>query len=149
MCVTHLHQLSVLPPGSLVYFSPWVIQRDPRNFSFPAEFWPERWLIASGHLALDSKTPFPSSESSTLGDGESFEFTHNETAFLSFGHGPMNCVGKGFAMQEMKTVVCALMQCFRFQLQEGWNPREYEPGFLTDHFVAARPALPVVLTPRW
>ena len=74
---------------------------------------------------------------------------HNDTAFLSFAHGPMNCVGKPFAMLEMKTVVCALMQRFRFGLEEGWDPREYETGFLDEHFVAARPALPVVLTPRW
>ncbi|KAI1789718.1 high nitrogen upregulated cytochrome P450 monooxygenase 2 [Ganoderma leucocontextum] len=136
----------VLPPGSLVYFSPWVIHRDPRNFSFPAEFWPERWLVASGHLSLtgDSKTPLPTPPS---GDRD-FKFTHNEAAFLSFSHGPMNCVGKGFAMQEMKTVVCALMQRFRFQLKEGWDPREYEASYL-EYFVSTRPVLPVTLSPRW
>ena len=136
----------MLPPGSLVYFPPWVIQRDPRNFSFPAEFWPERWLIASGHLKLDGKVPLPAS---SKGGHDKFVFTHNDTAFLSFAHGPMNCVGKRFATQETKTVVCALIQRFRFRLEEGWDPREYEAGFLMDHFVAARPALPVMLTPRW
>ncbi|PIL25991.1 cytochrome P450 [Ganoderma sinense ZZ0214-1] len=146
----YLHAVMALPPGSLVYFSPWVIQHDSRNFSFPTEFWPERWLIASGHLALDGKIPIPlpAFESSALGNRDNFTFTHNETAFLSFAHGPMNCVGKGFAMQEMKTVVCALVQRFRFRLEEGWDPTGYEPRFLTDHLVAARPVLPVVLTAR-
>ena len=45
--------------------------------------------------------------------------------------------------------MCALMHHCLFRLEEGWNPREYETGFLDEHFVAAPPALPVALTPRW
>ncbi|KAI1789088.1 high nitrogen upregulated cytochrome P450 monooxygenase 2 [Ganoderma leucocontextum] len=137
----------MLPPGTQVYFSPWVMHRDPRNFSFPTEFWPERWLIASGHLSLDGDTPGLPASSCSQSDIK-FEFKHNESAFLSFSHGPMNCVGKGFAMQEMKTVICALMQRFRFQLKEGYDPREFEADYL-EYFVSSRPALPVTLTPRW
>ncbi|PIL34414.1 cytochrome P450 [Ganoderma sinense ZZ0214-1] len=139
----------MLPPGTQVYFSPWVLHRDPRNFSFHTEFWPERWLVASGHISLDGNTPgLPAPFQSCSQSDAKSEFKHNDAAFLAFSHGPMSCVGKGFAMQEMKTVVCALMQRFRFQLKEGWDPREFEASYL-EYFVSSRPALPVTLTPRW
>ena len=44
-------------------------------------------------------------------------------------------------------LVCALLQRFRFQLKEGWDPREYERNY-KDYFVSTRPDLPVVVEPR-
>ena len=72
---------------------------------------------------------------------------HNEAAFIPFSIGPMNCPGKGLAMQQMRTVVCALLQRFRFRLEEGWDLRRYEADF-KDYFTANRPELPVELEPR-
>ncbi|PIL28306.1 cytochrome P450 [Ganoderma sinense ZZ0214-1] len=40
----------VLPPGTHVYVPPYVLHRDARNFAFPDAFWPERWLVAAGHM---------------------------------------------------------------------------------------------------
>ena len=77
---------------------------------------------------------------------------HNDTAFIPFSHGPMNCVGKGLAMRQMRVVVCALVQRFRMRLaleeEEGWAPGRYEREF-RDYLVANRPRLPVVLERRW
>ena len=78
------------------------------------------------------------------------EFVHNDGAFIPFSHGPMNCVGKGLAMLQMRVVVCALVQRFRVRLREGWDMtgRRYEVEF-RDCMVANRPELPVGLERRW
>ncbi|RPD52782.1 cytochrome P450 [Lentinus tigrinus ALCF2SS1-7] len=132
-----------ITPGTSFFIPPFAIQRDPRNFSFPDVFWPERWLVASGQLRLqDASLPSSAFRASTFG------FTHNEVAMLAFSHGPMNCVGKGFALQEIRTVVCALLQRFSFQLEEGWDLLEYEAAY-KDFFVSNRPVLPVLVKRRY
>ncbi|TFK87858.1 high nitrogen upregulated cytochrome P450 monooxygenase 2 [Polyporus arcularius HHB13444] len=136
----HIRSLYI-PPGTSISIPPYALQRDPRNFSFPSAFWPERWLIASGQIKLEDAPPPAAASSRT------FEFVHNEVAFMAFSHGPMNCVGKGFALQEIRTVVCALLQRFSFRLGEGWDPREYE-ATVRDYIVSSRPALPVILERR-
>ena len=119
----------------MIHVPPYVLHRDPRNFVFPDTFWPERRLIASGHLSLASAPlASPTSRFRVTAD---FQFVHNEAAFIPFSHGLMNCPGKGLAMQQIKTVVCALVQRFRFRLREGW-----------DYLTANRPELPVELEPR-
>ncbi len=130
-----------IPPGTSITIPPYALQRDPRNFSFPSAFWPERWLIASGQIELEDAPPPAAASSRTC------EFVHNEVAFMAFSHGPMNCVGKGFALQEIRTVVCALLQRFSFRLGEGWDPRKYE-ATVRDYIVSSRPALPVILERR-
>lgn len=96
------------------------------------DFWPERWLIAAGR-----EKPL----------GTEGAFAHNEAAFVPFSHGPANCVGRQLAMQEMRTVVCAILQRLELRTRPGWDPREYEDGF-KDFFVTKRPMLPVTVQPR-
>ena len=124
MCVTPIyvcppdsslsdHLCSFIPPGTTVYTPIFTLHRDARNFSFPETFWPERWLIASGHLSLDKvQLPVPSNSSST--PPADFKLVHNDAAFMPFSSGPLNCVGRGLAMQEIRMVVCALVQHFQF-----------------------------------
>ncbi|TBU27644.1 high nitrogen upregulated cytochrome P450 monooxygenase 2 [Dichomitus squalens] len=139
--------LVYIPPGTVVRLPPWSIQRDPRNFTFPDAFWPERWLIASGHVAL-ADAPLPSSPSA---DGTELEkengFVHNEHAFIAFSHGPMNCPGKALALQEMRVVTVALVQRFRARLRADWDPGFYERE-IRDYFAATRPCVPVILEAR-
>ena len=138
----------LLPPGTLVHIPHYVVHRDPRNFVFPETFWPERWLIASGQLLLESAR-LPHGLAPSPGNRKpEFEFVHNEAAFIPFSIGPMNCPGKGLAMQQMRMVICALVQKFNFRLQEGWDPRRYQEDF-SDYFTANRPDLPVELDPRY
>ncbi|TFK83982.1 high nitrogen upregulated cytochrome P450 monooxygenase 2 [Polyporus arcularius HHB13444] len=133
----------VIPPGTAIYLPPWVLQRDPRNFTFPDAFWPERWLIASGQLHYgDARLP-----SSAKRGHERPDFVHHEATFIPFSAGPMNCPGKGLAMMEMRSVVIALMKNFGMKLRDGWNPATFDQEF-KDYFTAARPELPVVLEPR-
>ena len=138
---------SYIPPGTAIRLPPWSIHRDARNFTFPESFWPERWLVAAGRLAL-ADAPLPPSLSLSPADKAALVFVHNEQAFLAFAHGPMNCPGKALAMQELRTVVTALVQRFRIRLRDGWDPAFYERE-IRDYFSATRPRVPVVLEKRW
>ena len=108
------HRLRHIPPGTIVWIHPYTVQRDARSFTLPEVFWPERWLVASGHVRFQNARA-PRGHDAILPG----EFVHNEDAFIPFGHGPWNCVGRGLALQEVRTVVCALIQRFEFSLREG------------------------------
>ncbi|KAH9929918.1 cytochrome P450 [Epithele typhae] len=103
-----------IPPGSALWVHVWSMHRDARSFSDPTRFWPERWLPVDAH---DSKP--------TRG------FAHDEAAFNPFSYGPLNCVGKALGLQEIWTVVCAVLQRFE--------------GACLDHFVSVRGKVRVVL----
>ncbi|KAL1948749.1 hypothetical protein VTO73DRAFT_10555 [Trametes versicolor] len=128
-----------LPPGTSAWYHQFSAYHDARHF-FPKtdDFWPERWLLASGRLSF-------SSFSSNIDEAT---FMHNEAAFVPFSYGPMNCVGKNLAMLEMRVVACAVLQKFRLHLRDGWEPRTYGEG-LKDFFVTTRPPVPVTLVPRF
>ncbi|KAI0808389.1 high nitrogen upregulated cytochrome P450 monooxygenase 2 [Fomes fomentarius] len=140
-----------LPAGTQFIVPPYSLHRDARNFTFPNTFWPERWLIASGQMSLsDAPLPSPASPSDPSpisGDAKALQLHHNEAAFMAFSHGPLNCVGKGLGMQEMRTVVCALLHRFEVRFRDGYDVGEYEKGY-KDYFVATRPEVPVLLTTR-
>ncbi|KAI0808392.1 high nitrogen upregulated cytochrome P450 monooxygenase 2 [Fomes fomentarius] len=124
-----------IPPGTAFWVHAYSLHRDPSSFApFPEEFWPERWLLSA--MADDSAI-------ASKPEG----FVHNEDAYLPFSHGPMNCVGKNFAMMEMRLVVCALVQRFRFHLRDGYDLNQYERDF-KDYLVASRPELPVIVEVR-
>ncbi|KAI0367398.1 high nitrogen upregulated cytochrome P450 monooxygenase 2 [Pilatotrama ljubarskyi] len=125
-----------IPAGTAVWMPFHAMQYDPRNFSpRTADFWPERWLLASRHMSFVE-----------AGIDEA-SFVHNESAFIPFSHGPMNCVGKALAMQEMRVVLCALLQKYELTLREEWDPRSYSEGY-KDYLVTTRPPVPVVLHTR-
>ena len=132
---------SVLPPGTSVWPHVYSHHLDPRNFApYTAEFWPERWLLASGLLD-------PSDPSARGVSPSSPRFRHDESGFIPFSIGPMNCVGKTLAMQEMRMVLCAVLQKFQVRAKEGWDPRTYRANY-RDYVAARMPKLPVVLEVR-
>ncbi len=133
-----------------MYVPPYILHHDARNFVFPETFWPERWLVASGQLPLERARP-PPHRTPARADGIGTRFVHNEAAFIPFSHGPMNCAGKGLAMQQMRSVVCALVQRFHIRLnpEEGRALKRYQEEFRVSYLAANRAELPVVLEPRW
>ena len=139
-----------IPPGTSFRMLPYAHHLDARSFSFPNAFWPERWLVASGQLRLDDallSLSLPPSATYASGSDAKFEFVHNELAFLAFSHGPMNCVGKALALQQLKTAVCALMQRLHIRPREGYTLGDYERN-VKDYFVTVRGPLPVSLEVR-
>ncbi len=122
---------SFIPEGTVTRMHIWSMHRDPRNFTQPERFWPERWLIADG-----------------LEEPEmSKSFVHNVNAFIPFSFGPANCVGKNLAMQEMRTVLCHITQTLHLELPDGWDPAEFEEQFV-DYYAAETGKLPVIIQRR-
>ncbi|MDD0816035.1 cytochrome P450 [Curvibacter sp. HBC28] len=79
-----------IPRGALLRISPWVLHRDPRWFSEPEAFRPERFL--------PDAPPLPRS------------------AWMPFGVGPRVCLGQHFALMEMGLVAAMLLQRYTLAL---------------------------------
>ena len=132
-----------IPPGTSLWVHVYSLHRDPRCFSDPETFRPERWLSAPPEQAGKGKS------ATTQG-----QFVHDERAFIPFSYGPMNCVGKTLALQELRTVVVALLHHFRFRMPasddgevRAYDLKRYEQEF-RDFFVTGRPRVEVVLEVR-
>ena len=83
----------VVPARSVVLMSPYVVHRDPRWFSDPLTFRPERWL------ADDSARP--------------------KFAYFPFGGGARVCIGERFAWMEGTLLLAAIGQRWRLRLEPG------------------------------
>ncbi len=81
-----------IPKGSLVQVSTYALQRDPRFFSEPEQFTPERF--AAG---WEERIP--------------------RYAYLPFGGGPRVCIGNGFAMMEARLILAAVAQRCKLSLE--------------------------------
>lgn len=84
----------VIPAGSIIGMSQFLVQRDPRFFPDPERFDPDRWTDDE-----TKKRPLFS--------------------YFPFGAGPRVCIGARFAMLEAKLVLSTLIQHFRFELLNG------------------------------
>jgi cytochrome P450 len=80
-----------IPRGTTIAICPYVLHRNPMYWEAPDTFDPDRFL------------PERSTERSRF-------------AYLPFGDGPRICIGKGFAMMEMKIVLAMLAGAFQLHL---------------------------------
>ena len=83
----------LIPAGSVVLLSPYVVQRDPRWFPDPLVFRPERWAQD------DPARP--------------------KFAYFPFGGGARVCIGERFAWMEGTLILAALGQRWRLRLKPG------------------------------
>jgi cytochrome P450 len=90
------------PKGAIVAVSPLALGRNPKYFSEPLEYRPERWT-------------------------REFERQLPRGAYAPFAAGPRVCLGKQFAMMEMRIVLGTLMQNVDINVLDG-----FEPDFLPD-----------------
>ncbi|KAI0067774.1 high nitrogen upregulated cytochrome P450 monooxygenase 2 [Artomyces pyxidatus] len=111
----------VVPDGSQVIIHTYSVHRDPRNFTAPNSFLPERWL-----------SPPPAEIE-----------THNAAAFFPYSYGPANCAGKNLAVLEMRVVICWLVQRFDMQRADGEKAALFEEweNSLQDFYVMSKGAL--------
>ena len=139
---------SYIPEGTAVSTHLYSIHRDPQNF-FPAPdvFWPERWFIAEKKdpAAFPSFLSSPASSAAALARPK--DFVHNADAFAPFSYGPANCVGKSLAMQEMRTVVCHMVQKLDVRFAEGYDHKRWLED-LSEQVILRRGVLPVVFSKR-
>jgi cytochrome P450 len=83
-----------IPANSLLLLSPYVMQRDPRYYTNPDVFDPERW------------TPEAQAQ-------------RPKYAYFPFGGGPRQCVGEAFAWMEGVLLIATLAQRWRLRLVPG------------------------------
>ncbi len=86
----------VVPAGSTVVVSPWLVQRDPRWWPEPLDFRPERWL---------SDNP-----------------ERPRSAYLPFGAGPRMCIGEPFARLEAAMLLASVARRWSLRLRDGFEP---------------------------
>ncbi len=75
----------LIPAGSLILFSHYMIQRDPRYYDNPEQFNPDRWTPE-----MEANLP--------------------DFAFFPFGGGPRSCIGEPFAKMESIMLIAAIAQ---------------------------------------
>jgi cytochrome P450 len=85
----------VIPKGSVVYVSQWVMHRDPRFYPDPERFDPERWRAGR---ASDERPRY---------------------AFFPFGGGPRYCIGDAFAEMEAQILISVLGRRWRMRMVPG------------------------------
>src|SRR5205807_1653949 len=81
-----------IPAGANVVMSQWIMQRDPRFFSDPDRFNPDRWGSEQC-----SKLP--------------------RFAYFPFGGGSRQCIGAGFATMEAVLLLATIAARFELQLE--------------------------------
>ena len=84
----------VLPAGSILLMSPYVVHRDPRWYPQPLKFDPERWLPE----AAAARPKF---------------------SYFPFGGGARVCIGERFAWMEGVLLLATLAQRWRLRLEPG------------------------------
>lgn len=88
----------VVPKGSVVMLSQYIMQRDARFYEAPERFMPERWTAE-------------------------FERELPRGAFFPFSAGDRHCIGEGFAWQEALLILATLVERWRFELVPGQGIR--------------------------
>ncbi|HJQ69284.1 MAG TPA: cytochrome P450 [Blastocatellia bacterium] len=84
----------VVPAGSIILMSPWVMHHDERYYPDPFRFDPERWRPGS----REARPKF---------------------SYFPFGGGPRVCIGEGFAWMEGVLLIATIAQRWRMRLAEG------------------------------
>ncbi|EED22798.1 cytochrome P450, putative [Talaromyces stipitatus ATCC 10500] len=97
-----------VPPGTSVGVNQWSAYRSSSNFASPNTFDPGRWL--------------PDAPGKYRGD--------NKAVLQPFTLGPRQCIGKGLAYFELRSILSRMMWHFEIELDtdsRGWldNPREF------------------------
>jgi len=86
----------LVPAGSTVVVSPWLLHRDPRWWPEPQAFRPDRWL------SDDPKRP--------------------RSAFMPFGAGPRMCIGEPFARLEGVLLLASIARRWTLRTRRGFEP---------------------------
>jgi cytochrome P450 len=86
--------LYTLKQDALIWISPYLLHRDPQNFTQPEDFIPERF-------SKEKVQQIP------------------KHAYLPFGVEPRVCIGHGFAMMTIRLILATIAQSYRLTLASG------------------------------
>ena len=128
-----------IPKDTLVIMSPWIVHRDPLHWGPDAdEFRPTRWLDDNDDNHDDDKVGPPESASIQL---KARGGAMGKYSFMTFAHGPRNCIGQVFANAELAVSVAALVSSFGLRLSGE------VPAWEDETVLKPTGAVGVVLTP--
>jgi cytochrome P450 len=81
----------IIPKGSALIISPYIVQHDPQHWEDPERFAPERFK-------------------------DNYDKQVQRGAYFPFSYGPRVCVGQGFAMTELQLMLATIAQRYRLSL---------------------------------
>ena len=87
-----------IPKGSIVFVNPYTLQHDPNLWEAPWQFDPNRF---------DRKCPMH----------------RHKMAYIPFGGGNRVCIGKNFALQEIKLIMILILQRYRVNVLTKKRPK--------------------------
>jgi cytochrome P450 len=97
-----------LPANTQIFITNWLLHRDPKHWTDPERYVPDRWL--NGGVTRDP-----------LGSG----------FFFPFGRGPRTCVGQEFAMFYMKLALAVMLTRRKLVLDQ-------QQAYQTEYFFAVQ-----------
>jgi len=103
-----------IPAGSIVLASQFALHRDPRFWSEPTAFRPERWLTSEGSFSEDAPG-------------------QPRGAWFPFGAGTRVCVGESFAWTEAVLVLATLAARWAPVTDPSWRERVHAAVTLRPH----------------
>ncbi|ESW27239.1 hypothetical protein PHAVU_003G185500 [Phaseolus vulgaris] len=92
-----------IPKGATLLVNVWAIGRDPKEWSDPLEFKPERFLLGGEKGGVDVK-------------GNNFEV-------IPFGAGRRICAGMSLGLVEVQLLTATLAHAFDWELENGLDPK--------------------------
>nr|ARA71421.1 flavonoid 2-hydroxylase [Microcos paniculata] len=95
-----------IPAECMVFVNVWAIGRDPKVWTDPLKFQPERFLKSDDSIDVR---------------GQHYEL-------LPFGSGRRGCPGASLALQELPTTLAAMIQCFDWKVANGVVDMVERPG---------------------
>jgi len=112
-----------IPKGTTINIPIFLLHHDPKYWSKPDTFLPERWLKEDGS--------FPAS---------------NRHAYLPFSNGPHNCIGSYFAIMEAKLIMAPIIREFVFDLAPSVKGKDFTlTSFVT---LKTKPAVKICVRDR-
>ena len=87
----------VIPEGTLILFSQYMLQHDPNVFPEPDRFDPDRWLALSGGRSTPSTV---------------------RQSYVPFGGGPTKCLGEQFATAEAVLALASMLTRWNLELRD-------------------------------
>jgi cytochrome P450 len=115
-----------IPQGTHVRTALYTIARLASNFSDPSAFRPERWIAEKRNA----------------------DEVFNPKASTPFIQGPYHCVGRNFAMAEMRWTVATLLSRYSMRLVEGFDQAVFEMKIEDRSLLEIEGSLDVIIEKR-
>ncbi|TKY55038.1 Flavonoid 3'-monooxygenase [Spatholobus suberectus] len=115
-----------IPKGATLLVNVWAIGRDPKEWSNPLEFKPERFLPGGEKANVDVR-------------GNNFEV-------IPFGAGRRICAGMGLGLKVVQLLTATLAHAFDWELENGHNPEKINMD--EAYGITLQRAVPLFVHPR-